>query len=143
MGRLQATGTRRVPRARAGHRAIWWLSRWPVVLHRWGLGGLLRRQYVIVVHRGRRTGHLYQTAVMVLRRDPGTGEVIECFRASKSRTAPSLPSSLRRRWQPRACGTGARFLVHKRWWSACGAASGTLALVLMLLCFSPGRWPES
>jgi hypothetical protein len=42
MGRLQATGTRRVPRPRAGHSAIWWLSRWPVVLHRWGLGGLER-----------------------------------------------------------------------------------------------------
>jgi hypothetical protein len=35
--------------------------------------------------------------------------------------------------------TGAGFLVHKRWWGACGAASGTLALVVMLLCFSP--WP--
>lgn len=61
--------------SRAKHPPTWWLGRWPVLMHRYGLGRLLGDQYAIVVHRGRRTGRLYETAVMTLRRIPQTGEI--------------------------------------------------------------------
>lgn len=59
----------------ARHTPVWWLGRWPVLMHRYGLGRLLGDQYAIVVHRGRRTGRVHETAVMTLRRDPQTGEI--------------------------------------------------------------------
>lgn len=76
-GRGEAGGQERAPRERGRlrHTPTWWLSRWPVMLHRSRLDRLLGHQYAIIVHRGRRTGRTYETAVMVLRHDPHTGEV--------------------------------------------------------------------
>lgn len=73
--KTQQRQDRRPAMSQAKHTPVWRLGRWPVLMHRYGLGRLLGDQYVIVLHRGRRTGRLYETAVMTLRRDPETDEV--------------------------------------------------------------------
>ncbi len=49
-----------------------WLSRWPVLLSRLGLGWILGRQFMLISHRGRVSGILRQTGVMILRYDRQT-----------------------------------------------------------------------
>ncbi len=51
-------------------RGLWrWVARAPLLLYRWGLGGLLGRRFVRLTHYGRRSGRRYHTVVEVVHYD--------------------------------------------------------------------------
>jgi deazaflavin-dependent oxidoreductase (nitroreductase family) len=52
------------------------LFRAPLVLYRFGLGGLLGHEFLLLMHAGRRSGRVRETVLKVLRYDARTGESI-------------------------------------------------------------------
>lgn len=52
--------------------------RLPLLLYRWGWGGLLGRTFLLLVHAGRKTGKPHSAVAMVLRYDPDTDEAVIC-----------------------------------------------------------------
>jgi len=52
-----------------------WLLRFPLLLHRIGLGRLLGTRFAVIVNRGRKTGRVHQTAVEVVRYDAARDEI--------------------------------------------------------------------
>jgi deazaflavin-dependent oxidoreductase (nitroreductase family) len=78
LGLARNSGRLRPP-ALLRHRRAWLarlMFRAPVVLYRFGLGGLLGHEFLLLTHAGRRTGRIHETVLKVLRYDPVTRESI-------------------------------------------------------------------
>jgi deazaflavin-dependent oxidoreductase (nitroreductase family) len=48
----------------------------PLILYRFGLGGLLGKRFLLLTHKGRRSGKVYRTVLAVLRFDEQTREIM-------------------------------------------------------------------